>query len=480
MRSSFYVTVLILVVGVVLVLTKLCSSPVAPAFSPAVASRPRGRSPERPCARGRTAAERCVKTQAEIRAPFESAPLKEKAAADKVRAALGKPISFSFDGTPLRDVFDFLRQIMKIDFVLEFHGKWDDEPLVYLSVKKMRAQNAIDLILLQTETAWTYHRGALYISTPESIRKVIPRVTRAYDLTSVSGSAQIRKLARMAARVVGGSADEASVEGAVDVPGEEPILPQQVSAVGTRLVARLTRNGHIRLANLLRMLAVASSGPRARVLRPAPRPDCPGRKALEKRLDAPLPTFSFDGTPLRDVLDFIRMSAEFPCLCLAGVDDEQAPITLTVKGTTVRAGLDWVASGPNRWIVHRGAVIVTSRERAGRIQCVETRLYDVRDILQGLPVDSPSPRSRGVRSKRRTLAGFLADVPSACLAALNGDVWQDYLVVAAPLGEHARLQAHLAASRGTVPVSSGRRSGKAATPGACSPQACPVGKSCKP
>lgn len=60
---------------------------------------------------------------------------------------LAKHVSYSFEGTPLKDVVDFLRQLCKVNFVIEPNVIAEDERLVTMTLSKVPLGRALNLVI---------------------------------------------------------------------------------------------------------------------------------------------------------------------------------------------------------------------------------------------------------------------------------------------------------------------------------------------
>ncbi len=79
-------------------------------------------------------------------------------------------VSFEFQQTPLVDVVAFLRQVTGINIDIDPEVLEEDEHTVDLTVQNMKARNALNLILLQTDLAYTFQEQILYITKKEKAR----------------------------------------------------------------------------------------------------------------------------------------------------------------------------------------------------------------------------------------------------------------------------------------------------------------------
>jgi len=101
--------------------------------------------------------------------------------------ALQKEVEFSFEGTPLKDVVDFLRQVVQKNLVLDERSIAEDERLVTMTLSKVPLQSALNLILGQ-DMGYIIKDGAIFISTRDRLRAVEPMDFRIYDVRDLTQS----------------------------------------------------------------------------------------------------------------------------------------------------------------------------------------------------------------------------------------------------------------------------------------------------
>ncbi|MHC4219485.1 MAG: hypothetical protein ACYSU7_13655 [Planctomycetota bacterium] len=101
--------------------------------------------------------------------------------ADKIeilQALLYRQLTVTFDGTPARDVFDYLKVALGVNLVVRYSDDTvgygiDPDTMITLSLDDMPAMQVIDLILEQCalveECTWQLRRGYLEIGTKERL-----------------------------------------------------------------------------------------------------------------------------------------------------------------------------------------------------------------------------------------------------------------------------------------------------------------------
>jgi len=96
--------------------------------------------------------------------------------------ALATRVSLAFADTPVADVAGYLRQELSVNIVLDPRAVADNERLVTLSLKDVRAKDALELITKFTGLAYAVQHGAIVISTPDLIRRGVEVDMRIYDV----------------------------------------------------------------------------------------------------------------------------------------------------------------------------------------------------------------------------------------------------------------------------------------------------------
>lgn len=97
----------------------------------------------------------------------------DAAAEQAIAKALAGKISLEFEETPLIDVVAHLREVAKINILLDHRGLEDvgissDTP-VSLRVSEVTLRSALELLFDERDLAWTVHQGALWITTAQDV-----------------------------------------------------------------------------------------------------------------------------------------------------------------------------------------------------------------------------------------------------------------------------------------------------------------------
>jgi hypothetical protein len=145
--------------------------------------------------------------------------------------------------------------------------------------------------------------------------------------------------------------------------------------------------------------AVAAAADRLMVAGPAPLDGAkPRRKdpmdmdlelALERRVD-----FSFEGTPLKDVVDFLRQVVQKNLvLDERVVAEDERLVTMTLRRTPLRDALGLLLGPDLVYRIRSGAILITHRRRPFDADRIQARVYDVRDLAASAPFGSADKTS---------------------------------------------------------------------------------------
>lgn len=100
-----------------------------------------------------------------------------------------KPISFDFSDTPFDDVVQFIQQVGGINIVIDQDARsklQEGDGNVTFSVKDLRIESALNLLLEFKGLSYTFKEGVLFITTPDSAANrgnSVPRIHDIRDLT---------------------------------------------------------------------------------------------------------------------------------------------------------------------------------------------------------------------------------------------------------------------------------------------------------
>jgi hypothetical protein len=99
-----------------------------------------------------------------------------------IEQKLERPVSFSFQETPLEDVIGFLRLTVGVNIILDSSVVAEDQRLISLTVKDMRAADALNWVCTMSRLAWGYRSGAIYVSTRQQVHAAEAKHLKNYDV----------------------------------------------------------------------------------------------------------------------------------------------------------------------------------------------------------------------------------------------------------------------------------------------------------
>jgi len=113
----------------------------------------------------------------------------EVPAEEAIEKALAAKTSCEFVETPLRDVVDYLRQLHKINIIIDKKALDDvgldaDKPIT-AAIDKVSFCSALELLLRPLDLTWTIHHEVLLVTTPEEAECTL--VTKVYPVADLVG-----------------------------------------------------------------------------------------------------------------------------------------------------------------------------------------------------------------------------------------------------------------------------------------------------
>jgi len=102
---------------------------------------------------------------------------------------LEKSVNLNFEAVPLTDVVDYFRQVLGINIVLDQRVEVEGERLITFQAADMRAADALKWIVTLAKLDYGYRNGAIYVSTPRSVRMAETAFFRIYDVRDLTRSA---------------------------------------------------------------------------------------------------------------------------------------------------------------------------------------------------------------------------------------------------------------------------------------------------
>lgn len=118
--------------------------------------------------------------------------LQEDASVTKIKQKLReKKITFDFTETPFADVVQFIQQVGGINIVVDQNAKSkleesDGEGAVTLNVNDLKIESALNLLLQFKGLAYTFNRGVLQITTPDSEANKGSSIVRIHDIRDLT------------------------------------------------------------------------------------------------------------------------------------------------------------------------------------------------------------------------------------------------------------------------------------------------------
>lgn len=317
-----------------------------------------------------------------------AAEMADSPADAKIEAALRSPTTLEFLETPLSDVVEYLKDLHKIEILLDLKSLKDvgaspDTPITR-DLRGVSLRSALRLMLGELDLTCTVNRGVLLITTPETAAKQV--FTRHHAIEDVlrpnvspegakaRGDALIRFVSAayepQAWQPRGGRGSLA-----LDPP-EAPnsLVVEQSADIQEQIVKFLDQ-----LRGVAREMEMpASVPPKSRF----------GNSAASPRILAALesPTdLEFMETPLSDVIqylkDFHKIEIQLDCKELHDVGvSSDLPVTLKLKGAPLRTALRVILHNRNlTYLIDNEVLLITRQERAD--ETWTTEVYMVADLL---------------------------------------------------------------------------------------------------
>jgi beta-lactamase regulating signal transducer with metallopeptidase domain len=315
--------------------------------------------------------------------PFIEGPEPPEAAA--TRALLQKRMDLDFQAAPLPDVLSYVAEVSGLNIVAdpELANAGIDLSARTLDLKMKQATVAEVLgLALLSDVGCRVGPGYVLVTTRERAQRDLPmglyrilwfrdsRTGERADTTDAAATVfdkslpeKWRELADLVQASANSGADRA-VAAWADEGG-----PAQVQYLGGVLLVTQTRRGHERVAALLSGLARKGALPKGAgngtAAAPEPEDVAGTRRLLDRKIDA-----DFVNTGLDNVLRYLDdvtpdLAIRFdPQLAAEGIELSSRPITLKVRQVPVGAILDLVLGSDLAPRAQRGAVLITTRERA--------------------------------------------------------------------------------------------------------------------
>lgn len=300
----------------------------------------------------------------------EATRAKNRAMEDDLAA---RRVSMNFDGTPLLDAVDFLRDITGLNYVVSREARdliEGETVTVSLRLQDISFRNALRLILSAHEhLTYRVDQGLIRIQTTDE-----PSSDPWVEVIDVSDIMSGAARARGGFQVDG----EVLVELIERLRGEEAGEFGSLEVSGSALVLRGPDSTHTATHELLRYLREGASS------RPAAGPpawETELRRALDKRISV-----DWRQKPLAAALDEIAQVTEANLVLSPKVDDDQTTVTLRLKDVSALNALQLVLEQTHLAMIFQNEAlcVVHPALAYGELQL---RLLDVRDLLSWLEPD---------------------------------------------------------------------------------------------
>lgn len=299
--------------------------------------------------------------------------LADSSADEKIEAALRSPTTLEFVETPLKDVVKYLKDLHKIEVLLDLKSLNDvgvspDTPITR-NLKGVTLGSALKLMFGELDLTCVVDEGVLLITTPKLAARHI--VTRRHAIEGVLRPNVSPEGAKARGDALTRFVSAAYAPQAWQARGGKGSLSLDPSEAPKFLVVEQSADIQEQIVELLELLRGFARGPEV------PAPVSPGSRVWNspatQKIRAALasPTeLEFIETPLSDVIEYLKdlhkieIQLDAKELHDVGVSPD-TPVTLILKGVPLRTGL-WVMLH-NRNLTCRidnEVLLITRQERA--------------------------------------------------------------------------------------------------------------------
>jgi hypothetical protein len=265
---------------------------------------------------------------ARIQAAQEAQEVKSQAVYAQLESA---KLSLNFDETPIGEVFDFLRDVTKLNYVVTSQARdlIEDESIkVSLRLEDISLSNSIKLILAaHEELRFRVRRGVVLIETSETEPELELAAYAVEDI--VSGRLQGKGGVSLSPDSLVELIEEELTAHLLSFEGSLEYTAGMEGQKGT-LIARRAPSEHVKIRELLSYLRDLK-----RTTPSEPKWIAHYRSALKSRRV----TLDFQETPLSDVINFIQDITGLNLTIASDVDSDQIEVTIRLREVLLEEAL---------------------------------------------------------------------------------------------------------------------------------------------
>jgi len=305
-------------------------------------------------------------------------------------AVLEKDVSFGFEGTPLEDALEFIEQLAGAPIRLDRSVTAPDSRLVTLNVAKVRLRDALFWIL-EPELGCVLQDGTIVVATWDTVRRLTPRVRREYDVGDILGpdaDARLRReLINLIKSVTGAQRwlyRDLSPDGPERAIRETGRRPEEWIGYegGRRLVVEQGEGVQDRIREILASLRRQLPGRDGVVRNAIWPPESAHELRLRKALLEPV-GFGFEGTPLRDVVDFLRQLVDRNIVVDEfAIREDDRLVSLSLSDLSLRDALNHILGQDMDYVVLNGVIFISEKRRLPVYEPMTFRIHDVRGVVE--------------------------------------------------------------------------------------------------
>lgn len=147
----------------------------------------------------------------------------------------------------------------------------------------------------------------------------------------------------------------------------------------------------------------------------------PRQLALEERLQQRM-SCDFQEMPLAEAVEYLREQLQINITLDAGIDLEQAPVTLSRKDVPARSILEWITRQTGlQYALADGNVCISSPQRALRSEPMYFKQHDVMDLTMPVSGAAQQPTGTGGTTMNANEQEALRQFLMECTGRQNWD-----------------------------------------------------------